>query len=230
MTNKKKSHILPLGGIVSPTVPDSTSGEMVLTREMQEALTAVMKPLLVPDALTAKGHTLQFTIPKPDTLPKVRIDPSLLDRRQRPTTMKTLEAQRIARRNEPLEQNHPVMEFLEDIIYCPSQIKFYFRTDGQVMSLYVRQRHGETTAQLVPCHPNGEPQYDSLWPDIQLSRAYDIEGKSYESAEAEEQEIIAIEKDCLSQLRLMFPDISFPQHPNRRRGRYGNRLSDATLL
>jgi hypothetical protein len=121
------------------------------------------------------------------------------------------------------------MEFLEDIIYCPSQIEFYFRADGQVMCLYIRQRHGETTAQLVPCYPNGEYQYDSLWPDIELSRDYDIEGESYESAEAEEQEIIAIEKDCLSRLRTMFPDVPFPQHPNRRRGRYGERLEDVTL-
>ena len=205
------------------------SGETVLTREMQEALAEVIKPAAVPDVLTAKQHTMQFTIPKPDTLPKVCIDKSLLEQHPRPTTMEIIEAQRIARRKEPLEQNHPVMEFLEDIIYCPSQIEFYFRTDGQVMSLYIRQRHGDTTAQLVPCYGNGEYQYDSLWPEIELSRDYDIEGKSHESEEAEEQEIIAIEKDCLARLRVMFPDVPFPQHPNRRRGRYGERLPDVTL-
>lgn len=204
------------------------SGETVLTKEMQEALTEVMKPVSVPDVLIPKEHTMQFTIPKPDKMPKVFIDQSLLEKHPM-TTMEILEAQRIARRKERLEDNHPVMEFLEDIIYCPSQIDFYFRTDGQVMCLYIRQRHGETTAQLVPCYGNGEFQFDSLWPEIELSRDYDIEGKSYESEEAEEQEIIAIEKDCLARLRVMFPDVPFPEHPNRRRGRYGERLSDITL-
>lgn len=205
------------------------SGETVLTKEQQEALAAVMKPVSVPDVLITKDHTMQFTIPKPDKMPKVCIDKSLLEKHPRMTAMEIIEARRIARRTEPLEQNHPVMEFLEDIIYCPSQIDFYFRADGQVMCLYIRQRHGETTAQMVPCYGNGEFQYDSLWPDIELSRDYDIEGKSHESEEAEEQEIIAIEKDCLARLRVMFPDVPFPEHPNRRRGRYGERLPDVTL-
>ena len=229
MPTKKKTPILPLGGIVSPTAPDSPTGETVLTSEMQEALAAVIKPAAVPRVPTANGHTPPFTIPKPHTLPDVCIDPSLPDSHPRPTPMEILEARRIARRTEPLEQNHPVMEFLEDIIYCPTQIEFYFRTDGQVMSLYIRQRHGETTAQLVPCYPNGEPQWDSPWPHIQLSRPYDIEGRHRQSAEAEEQEIIAIERDCLTRLRTMFPDVPFPQHPNRRRGRYAQRLSDVRL-
>ena len=207
----------------------SYSGEMVVTKEMQEALAEVMKPVSVPDVLIPKEHTMQFTIPKPDKMPKVCIDKSLLEKHPRMTAMEIIEAQRIARRKTRLEDNHPVMEFLEDIIYCPSQIDFYFRADGQVMSLYIRQRHGETTAQLVPCYGNGEYQYDSLWPDIELSRDYDIEGKSHESEEAEEQEIIAIEKDCLARLRVMFPDVPFPEHPNRRRGRGYKRLPDVTL-
>ena len=45
----------------------------------------------------------------------------------------------------------------------------------------------------------------------------------------EEQEIIAIEKDCLARLRVMFPDVPFPEHPNRRRGRGYKRLPDVTL-
>lgn len=204
------------------------SGEMVVTKEMQEALAEVMKPVLVPDVLIPKEHTVQFTIPKHDKMPKVFIDQSLLEKHPM-TTMEILEAQRIARRKERLEDNHPVMEFLEDIIYCPSQIDFYFRADGQVMCLYIRQRHGDTTAQLVTCYGSGDFIYEGLWPDIELSRDYDIEGKSYESEEAEEQEIISIEKDCLARLRVMSPDVPFPEHPNRRRGRYGKRLPDVTL-
>jgi hypothetical protein len=143
--------------------------------------------------------------------------------------MEIIEARRIARRTERLEQNHPVMEFLEDIIYCPSQIDFYFRDGEAVYCLYIRQRHGDTTAQLVPCFGSGDFDYDALWPDIELSREYDIEGKSYESAESEEQEIIAIEKDCLARLRVMFPDTPFPEHPNRKRGRCYRRLDDVVL-
>ena len=48
MPPKKNPPILPLGGIVSPTAPDSPTGETVLTMEMQEALAAVMKPAAVP--------------------------------------------------------------------------------------------------------------------------------------------------------------------------------------
>lgn len=229
MSKKKKVPIFAIGGIVSPPGLNNPTGETVLTKDMQEALAEMMKPVSVPDVLIPKEHTMQFTIPKPDKMPKVFIDKSLLEKHPRMTTMEILEAQRIARRKERLEDNHPVMEFLEDIIYCPSQIEFYFRADGQVTCLYIRQRHGETTAQLVPCYGNGEFQFDSLWPEIELSRNYDIEGKSYESEEAEEQEIIAIEKDCLARLRIMFPDVPFPEHPNRRRGRYGERLPDVTL-
>ena len=60
--------------------------------------------------------------------------------------MEIIEARRRARRTEPLEACHPVMEFLEDIRYCPSQIEFYFRSDGQVMSLYIRQRQDRDDA------------------------------------------------------------------------------------
>ena len=206
------------------------SGEVVVTKEEQERLAKLLKePQKVDAVAVVSGEAImRAVLPKRD-MPKVSIDHSLLEQYPRMTAAEILEARRIARRTERMEDNHPVMEFLEDIIYCPSQIEFYFRADGEVMSLYIRQRHGETTAQLEPCHPNGEYQYDSLWPEIELSRAYDIEGKSRESAEAEEQEIIAIEKDCLARLRVMFPDTPFPEHPNRRRGRYGERLPDVIL-
>lgn len=128
-----------------------------------------------------------------------------------------------------LEDNHPVMVFLEDIIYCPSQIDFYFREGETVFCLYIRQRHGETTAQIVQCYGSGDFMYDALWPYIELSRDYDIEGESHKSEEDEEQEIIAIEKECLARIRVMFPGTSFPEHPNRRRGRLYKRLPDVAL-
>lgn len=196
------------------------SGEIIVTKEEQERLAELLKTPPTPNAETVviSGKELMLVLPKADK-----------NRKKPKSTWEHIESMREEHRKTRLEDNHPVMEFLEDIIYCPSQIDFYFRADGQVMCLYIRQRHGETTAQLVSCYGNGEFQFDSLWPDIELSRDYDIEGKSYESEEAEEQEIIAIEKDCLARLRVMFPDTPFPEHPNRRRGRYGERLPDVTL-
>lgn len=196
------------------------SGEIVVTKEEQERLAELLKNPPAPNAETVviSGEELMRVLPKAD-----------INRKKPKSMWEHIEAMREEHRKTRLEDNHPVMEFLEDIIYCPSQIDFYFRADGQVMCLYIRQRHGETTAQLVPCYGNGEYLYDSLWPEVELSRDYDIEGKSNESEDAEEQEIIAIEKDCLARLRVMFPDVPFPEHPNRRRGRGYKRLPDVTL-
>ena len=207
------------------------SGEIVVTKEEQERLAELMKEPPKVDALAVvSGEDLmRVVLPKRD-MPKVAIDPKVLEKQKNmPTIMEQIEAARIEHRKTRLEDNHPVMEFLEDIIYCPSQIDFYFRDGEAVYCLYIRQRHGDTTAQLVPCFGSGDFDYDALWPEIELSRDYDIEGKSYESEEAEEQEIIAIEKDCLARLRVMFPDTPFPEHPNRRRGRGYRRLDDVVL-
>ena len=207
------------------------SGEIVVTKEEQERLAELMKepPKVDAVAVVSGEDLMRAVLPKRD-MPKVAIDPKVLEKQKdMPTIMEQIEAARIEHRKTRLEDNHPVMEFLEDIIYCPSQIEFYFRDGEQVYCLYIRQRHGDTTAQLVTCYGSGDFIYEGLWLDIELSRDYDIEGKSYESEEAEEQEIIAIEKDCLARLRVMFPDTPFPEHPNRRRGRGGERLSDVTL-
>ena len=208
------------------------SGEIVVTKEEQERLAELMKNPPKPNAETVviSGEDLmRVVLPKRD-MPKVAIDPKVLEKQKdMPTIMEQIEAARIEHRKTRLEDNHPVMEFLEDIIYCPSQIEFYFRDGEQVYCLYIRQRHGETTAQLVTCYGSGDFIYEGLWPDIELSRDYNIEGKSYESEEAEDQEIIAIEKDCLARLRVMFPDTPFPEHPNRKRGRCYRRLDDVLL-
>ena len=196
------------------------SGEVVVTKEEQERLAELLKNPPKPNAETVviSGEELMRVLPKADK-----------NRKKPKSTLEYIEAMREEHRKTRLEDNHPVMEFLEDIIYCPSQIDFYFRDGEAVYCLYIRQRHGDTTAQLVPCFGSGDFDYDALWPEIELSRDYDIEGKSYESEEAEEQEIIAIEKDCLARLRVMFPDTPFPEHPNRRRGRGYRRLDDVVL-
>ena len=130
---------------------------------------------------------------------------------------------------ERLEDNYPVMEFIEDIIYCPSQIYFYFRTGETVKCLYIRQRQEQTTAEIVPCHDNGQFNYNSMWEHLTLKRAYDIEGCRRISEECEEQEIIAIEKELLDQLCQMYPETQFPLHPNRKRRRAAKTLPDILL-
>lgn len=218
-------------------VNTQSSGDMpfsckkILTKEEQERLERLLKepPKVDAVAVVSGEDLMRATLPKRN-MPKVAIDPKALEKQKDwPTTIMQIEAAMIEHRKTRLEVNHPVMEFLEDIIYCPSQIEFYFRDGEQVYCLYIRQRHGDTTAQLVTCYGSGDFIYEGLWPDIELSRDYDIEGKSYESEEAEEQEIIAIEKDCLARLRVMFPGTPFPEHPNRRRGRGYRRLDDVVL-
>ena len=196
------------------------SDEMVVTKEEQEQLAELLKNPPKPNAETVviSGEELMRVLPKADQ-----------NRKKPISTWEHIEAMREEHRKTRLEDNHPVMEFLEDIIYCPSQIEFYFRDGEAVWCLYIRQRHGDTTAQLVTCYGSGDFIYEGLWPDIELSRDYDIEGKSNESEEAEEQEIIAIEKDCLARLRVMFPGTPFPEHPNRKRGRGYRRLDDVVL-
>jgi hypothetical protein len=196
------------------------SGEMVVTKEEQERLAELIKNPPTPNAETVviSGKELMRVLPKADK-----------NRKKPKSTWEHIEAMREEHRKTRLEDNHPVMEFLEDIIYCPSQIEFYFRDGDNVYCLYIRQRHGDTTAQLVSCYGSGDFIYEGLWPDIELSRDYDIEGESYCHDEREEQEIIAIEKDCLARLRVMFPDTPFPERPNRRRRRGYRRLDDVVL-
>ena len=226
--SKKRKLPFAIGGIVSPPGLNDMSGEMVITKEERERLAKVIKPVSTTDVVIPASDFMKNVVSKIKPM-KVGIDPKVLEKRPVPSIMDIIEQNRIEHRKTRLEDNHPVMEFLEDIIYCPSQIEFYFRDGDAVHCLYIRQRHGDTTAQLVPCYGSGDFDYDALWPEIELSRDYDIEGGSYCSDEREEQEIIAIEKDCLARLRVMFPDTPFPEHPNRRRGRYGERLPDVPL-
>ena len=219
--NKKRIPFATGGWVKTQSSGDMPfSGEVVVTKEEHERLAELLKNPPKPNAETVviSGEELMRVLPKADK-----------NRKKPKSTWEHIEAMREEHRKTRLEDNHAVMEFLEDIIYCPSQIEFYFRDGEAVWCLYIRQRHGETTAQLVSCFGSGDFDYDALWPEIELSRDYDIEGKSYESEEAEEQEIIAIEKDCLARLRVMFPDTPFPEHPNRKRGRGYRRLDDVVL-
>ena len=183
-------------------------GEMVITKDQQKRLSDIInQPMPTKNVVTIDPERVKETLAK-----SREAELTVTDKKYVPTADVVV-----------------MYEFLEDVIYCPSQIDFYFRDGDNVYCLYIRQRHGDTTAQLVPCFGSGDFDYDALWPEIELSRDYDIEGESYCHDEREEQEIIAIEKDCLARLRVMFPDTPFPEHPNRRRGRYGERLPDVPL-
>lgn len=110
------------------------SGEMVVTKEEQERLAELLKepPKVDAVAVVSGEDLMRAVLPKRD-MPKVAIDPKVLEKQKdMPTIMEQIEAARIEHRKTRLEDNHPVMEFLEDIIYCPSQIEFYFRDGEQV--------------------------------------------------------------------------------------------------
>ena len=184
------------------------SGEMVITKDQQKRLADIInQPIPTKNVVTIDPERVKATLAK-----SREAELTVTDKKYVPTADVVV-----------------MYEFLEDVIYCPTQIDFNFKDGDQIRCLYIRQRHGETTAQLVPILETGEFDYEADWPYIELSRDYDIEGGSYCSDEREEQEIIAIEKDCLARLRVMFPDTPFPEHPNRRRGRYGERLPDVVL-
>jgi hypothetical protein len=91
---------------------------------------------------------------------------------------------------------NPEHIFIESIIYCPSQIYYYFTDEGdQKWALYVRQRGGPLTCRLIRVREDGE--WDSY--KVALSREYDINGK--QNLREEESEILAVEEEMLWFLR-----------------------------
>lgn len=108
--------------------------------------------------------------------------------------------------------------FIESILYCPSQIYYYFRDqDERTWVAYVRQRGGPLTFELVEIREDGEWLWD--WKGgtnrVKLSRIYDMNGQPNE--ESEEKEIEALESEIMWYLRQRFPKIEFPEHPKRRK-------------
>ena len=113
---------------------------------------------------------------------------------------------------------NPEHVFIEDIIYCPSQIYYYFRdNDQREWVAYVRQRGGPLTFELVEIREDGEWLWD--WEGgtnkVKLSRAYDINNQPNE--ESEEKEIIELESEIMWYLRQRFPEVTFPTQPERRK-------------
>ena len=124
-----------------------------------------------------------------------------------------------------MTKNNPEHVFIEDIIYCPSQIYYYFSVpngksedqDDRQYVAYVRQRGGPLTFELVEILEDGEWLWD--WEGgtnkVKLSRVYDINGQPNE--EAEEREIEVLESEIMWYLRQQFPNVNFPEHPERRK-------------
>ena len=128
-----------------------------------------------------------------------------------------------------MTKNNPEHVFIEDIIYCPSQIYYYFSVpngksednEGRQYVAYVRQRRGPLTFELIEIREDGEWLWD--WEGgtnkVRLSRIYDINGQPNE--ESEEKEIEALESEIMWYLRQRFPNITFPEHPERRKREFG---------
>ncbi len=111
--------------------------------------------------------------------------------------------------------------FLEDIIYCPSQIFYYFTDEeDQAWYIYVRQRRGPLTIELIKIKAfdnEGEP-IDECSTTLQPSRVYDINGAG--SLEEEELEIKELEDEIIWFLRQRFPGVNFPDNPPRKKREY----------
>ena len=106
--------------------------------------------------------------------------------------------------------------FIENIIYCPSQIYYYFQDqDERSWVAYVRQRSGPLTFELVEIREDGEWLWDLEGGTnrVKLSRVYDINGQ--QNIESEEKEIIELENEIMWYLRQQFPDINFPERRKR---------------
>lgn len=103
--------------------------------------------------------------------------------------------------------------FQEDIIYCPSQIYYYFTdNNGEKWCAYIRQRRGPLTFELVNILENDEWKFGDIIP---LSRTYDINNQT--TIREEEFEIEELEKEVMGILRQRFPEVSFPNSPIRQK-------------
>ena len=104
----------------------------------------------------------------------------------------------------------PLHTFIESIIYCPTQVHYYFRTpEGNNLCLYIRQRRGPVaTVELIECDDTWNMEFDGVTEIPGLSQKYDINGAG--TQEKEEEILEKLESECLGFLRLAYPDVNFP--------------------
>jgi len=103
--------------------------------------------------------------------------------------------------------------FIEDIIYCPSQIYYYFKDqEGKEWCAYIRQRRGPLSFEIYEVDEAGDfIMGEEINPSIPLSRVYDINNQP--DLKQESKEILELEKEVLGFLRQSFPGVDFPEIP-----------------
>ena len=88
--------------------------------------------------------------------------------------------------------------FIEDLLWCPSQIYYYFISNNRKFCIYLRWRYRDPwTAYLVECEDNWE-FCNKGWKRIELNKDY------------KDEEYKELEEDILNKLSSMFPCINFP--------------------
>lgn len=92
-------------------------------------------------------------------------------------------------------------KFLEDLLWCPSQIYYYFISNGRNFCIYLRWRHKDPwTAELVECDDDWEfsKNWEEDWHKLNLSKDY------------KDEEYKELEEEALNKVATMFPNIEFP--------------------
>lgn len=88
--------------------------------------------------------------------------------------------------------------FIEDLLWCPSQIYYYFTSNDKRFCIYLRWRHKDPwKAYVVECNDDANWTFSNDWNELTLKRDY----KKLEYKELEE--------DTLLKVSSMFPNINF---------------------
>ena len=103
-------------------------------------------------------------------------------------------------------------EFYEDLIWCPSQIYYWFMVGQEMKLVYMRWRWSDPWS-IELCKVN-DPSKPHDW-DFNGSEALDL-GKEYKDSEYQE-----MEKDLLLYLMKRFPEVKFPTQIVRKDPHFG---------
>lgn len=87
-------------------------------------------------------------------------------------------------------------KFIEDLLWCPSQIYYYFTSNNKKFCIYLRWRYKDPwRAYLVECEEDWDFSKD--WNKLSLSRDY------------KDEEYKELEEEVLNKVSSMFPNIEF---------------------
>lgn len=90
--------------------------------------------------------------------------------------------------------------FIEELLWCPSQIYYYFISKNIKFCIYLRWRHKDPwTAELIKCDDNWNFSEDLKddWEKIKLDKEY------------KDEEYKELEEDILEKFKSIFPNIDF---------------------